>query len=256
MNTEKSVGLVLGGGGARGFFHAGVIKAIQELKIKISHISGTSIGAILGAMLAANPQIDMESVSEELDYFKILKAMAFGSDNSNTRGIESILKIYIPQNDFSELKIPLSFNATDINKRKEIIFDKGPLFPALLATIAVPGVFPPVLIDEKYLVDGGVINNVPVSLVQNTEELIVSDITGPIKNVDDKTLALEVLYSSVAFMQYHIGQEEIKKIDGKQITYLNLDDREIFIFDFRKENYMKLMDMGYRAMMEKYKKML
>ena len=254
MFSKKSVGLVLGGGGARGFFHVGVIKAIQELGIKIDRISGTSIGAIIGAMFATNPQIGLENIASELDYFKIIKAMAFGTDNSSTRGIESILKIYIPSNDFSELKIPLSFNATDINKKEEIIFDRGLLFPGLLATIAVPGVFPPVLVENKYLVDGGVINNVPVSLVGETTDLIISDITGPIKNVDDKTLPLEVLYSSVAFMQYHIGQNEIKDVKNKKITYLHLKDDEIFIFDFNKENYMKLIDLGYKTMMEKYKK--
>jgi NTE family protein len=251
---KKSVGLVLGGGGARGFFHVGVIKAIQELGITIDKISGTSIGAIIGAMYAANPQIDLENIAFELDYFKIIKAMAFGTDSSNTRGIESILKIYIPSTDFSELKIPFSFNATDINQKKEIIFDQGQLFPGLLATIAVPGVFPPVMIDDKYLMDGGVINNIPVSLIRDTDELIVSDITGPIKMVDNRTLALDVLYSSVAFMQYHIGQKEIKDVKNQKITYLHLNDDEIFILDFRKENYMKLIDLGYKTMMEKYRK--
>lgn len=254
MTDEKSVGLVLGGGGARGFFHVGVIKAIQELGIKIDRVSGTSIGAIVGAMFATNPQIDLENIASELDYFKIIKAMAFGTDNGNTRGVESILKIYIPVNDFSELKIPFSFNATDINQKEEVIFNHGQLFPGLLATIAVPGVFPPVMIDDKYLMDGGVINNIPISLIKDTDELIVSDITGPIKKVDNKSPALDVLYSSVAFMQYHIGQSEIKDVKNKIITYLHLNDDEIFIFDFKKENYMKLIDLGYKTMMEKYKK--
>ncbi len=70
---------------------------------------------------------------------------------------------------FQELKIPFCFNASDINQRKEVISNQGSLFPGLLAAIAVSGVFPPVKINEKYLVDGGVINNLPVSLIKDTK---------------------------------------------------------------------------------------
>lgn len=252
FSKHSSVGLVLGGGGARGFFHVGVIKAIQKLGIKISKVSGTSIGAVVGVLYATNPQIDMENLASELDYFTIIKTMAFKTRESSTLGVEALLRSYVPQTDFSELKIPFVFNAVDINKKREVVFDSGELFPGLLATIAIPGIFPPVEVDGKFLVDGGVINNVPISLIKDTDELIVSDITGPIKEVSNKSLAIDVLYSSVALMQHHIAQEEIKKAKTQKIDYLNLDDDEIFILDFRKENYMKLIDRGYEAMMDSY----
>jgi len=248
--TKNTVGLVLGGGGARGFFHVGVIKAIQELGIKIDKISGTSIGAVIGALYAANPQIDLEKLANELDFFRIIKIMTFGTKNSSHRGIEPLLKSYVAAANFKDLKIPFCFNATDINQKEEVIFDQGPLFPGLLAAIAVPGVFSPVLIDKRYLIDGGVINNVPVSLVKNTEKLIVVDITGPIKKVNHATSAVDVLYSSIALMQLHISQEKIKKVTTQKITYLSLDDNQTFIFDFRKKNYQTLIDLGYQAMMK------
>ncbi|MDP4009976.1 MAG: patatin-like phospholipase family protein [Candidatus Shapirobacteria bacterium] len=249
--NKKSIGLVLGGGGARGFFHIGVIKAIQELKIKIDKISGTSIGAVVGAMYAINPQIDLEKVIAELDYFAIIKTMAFGTKESSTHGVESLLRKYVSVEKFSDLKIPFCFNATDINQKKEVIFSHGSLFPGLLAAISIPGAFSPVKIGERFLVDGGVTNNIPISLIKDTTDLIVSDITGPIKKVDDKISALDVLYSSVALMQFNKGQEEIKKAKKQKITYLNLDDDQVFIFDFRKSNYQKLIELGYQAMMKK-----
>ncbi len=121
---------------------------------------------------------------------------------------------------FQELKIPFCFNASDINQRKEVISNQCSLFPGLLAAIAVPGVFPPVKINEKYLVDGGVINNLPVSLIKDTKELIITDITGPIKKMDYKTLITDVLYSSVSLMQLRIGEEEMKKAKTQKIIYL------------------------------------
>lgn len=252
LSIKKNIGLVLGGGGARGFFHVGVIKAIQELGIKIDKITGTSIGAIIGTIYAANPQIDLEKLVSELDYLKMLKTSAFGTGKSSTRGIEPLLKSFIPVTDFSQLKIPFSFNTTDINQKEEVIFNQGDLFPGLLAAISIPGVFPPVKIGERYLIDGGVINNLPVPLIKDTNNIIVSDITGPIKKIDNNASAPDVLYSSVAFMQLRIGQEEIKKLKNQKITYLNLADNDIFILDFRKRNYQKLIDLGYQAMMDSH----
>lgn len=240
----------MGGGGARGFFHMGVIKAIQEKGIRIDKIAGTSIGAVVGAMYAANPQINFEKITAEFDYLKIIKAMAFGVTDGSSRGAASLAKSLIPATDFSDLKIPLCFNATDINQRKEVVFCRGPLFPAMAAAIAIPGVLAAEKIGDKYLVDGGVLNNVPVSLNNKVKRLIVSDITGPIKRIDDKTTGIDMLYGSIALMQYHTGQEEIKKLRFQTITYLHLKDDDTFILDFRKKNYQKLIDLGYRAMME------
>jgi predicted acylesterase/phospholipase RssA len=247
---KRGTGLVLGGGGARGFFHMGVIKAIQEMGIKIDKISGTSIGAVVGAIYAANPEVNFEDIVAGLDFFKIIKAIAAKPKDGSTHGMEVLLKSYITATDFSELVIPFSFNATDVNAKKEVVFNRGKLFPGLTAAVSIPGVFPPVKVDDKYLMDGGVINNVPVSLNTSTRKLIISDITGPLKQVDEKTSAINMLYGAVALMQYHTGQEEIKKLRFQKVTYLHLRDNNTFILDFRKKNYRELMDLGYRAMRE------
>lgn len=246
---RKSVGLVLSGGGARGFFHMGVIKALQELNIKIDYISGTSIGAVVGAIYAANPQVDFEKISREIDFFKVSKTFLLATTNNNKNSIENFFKIYLKADNFLDLKIPLVFNATDINRKKEIVFNKGKLFPALVASVSIPGVFPPVEIDDHFLVDGGVINNVPISLLPPVSKIIVSDITGPIKKINEKTSQANVLYSSVALMQQIISLQKINFFKRNKIVYLHMNENKTFILDFRKKNYQKLIDLGYETLM-------
>lgn len=245
---RKTTGLVLGGGGARGFFHMGVIKAIQELGIEISQISGTSIGAVIGAIYAANPGIDFEKVAREIDFLKLTQTLVLATQKKSNK-IEAFLKNYIKVENFNELKIPLIFNATDINQKEEIVFSRGKIFPGLLASVSIPGVFPPIEINKKHLVDGGVVNNVPVSLLKPVSRYIVSDITGPIKVIDDKTSGLDVLYSSIALMQQNNSFEKMKHINKQKIVYLPLNDHKVFVLDFRKKNYQSLIDLGYQSMM-------
>jgi len=254
MFNKNKIGLVLGGGGARGFFHMGVIKAIQELGIEISEISGTSIGAIIGAIYAANPNFDFEKASDNLNFAKLIQAM---SSRVTTRDhgdkFEIFLKNFIGADEFSDLKIPLRINATDINNRKEIVFEKGNLFPGLIASISIPGVFSPVKYQDSFLVDGGMMNNVPISLIKNAKKIIVSDITGPIKKITEKSLSTDILYSSVALLQQSISLEKAKSLKHRKIIYLDLEDDNTFILDFRKKNYQTLINLGYKTAMEKLK---
>lgn len=248
---KKKTGLVLGGGGARGFFHIGVIKGLQELKIKIDEIAGTSIGAVIGAMLAEDPNLDFEKMTREVDFLSVVQMMVWGNGKNNTEEVKKYLKKFIGAERFEDLKIKLKFNATDINNQEEVIFETGDLFPGLIASISVPGIFTPVKYQEKYLVDGGVINNVPVSLIEEPSKLIVSDITGPFWEINESSPRVDVLYSSIALMQRKNYLEQIKLLKAKNMVYLYLKDNETFIMDFRKQNWQKLIETGYQAVMAK-----
>lgn len=248
---KKSIGLVLGGGGVRGFFHMGVIKALQELNVKVDKISGTSIGAVVGAIYAADPNVDFEKIIKEIDYIKLTKMIITSGRDGFGAVVENFLKNYIKVENFSDLKIPLVFNAADINQKQEVIFNKGNIFPGLVASLSIPGVFPPTKINDQFLVDGGIVNNVPITLLKPSSEIIISDITGPIKEINSKTIAVDVLYSSFAFMQQNISLQKNNNFKTKKIIYLKLEDNETFILDFRKKNYQQLIDLGYRSMMEK-----
>lgn len=248
---NKKIGLVLGGGGVRGFFHLGVIKGIQDLGIEINEISGTSIGAVIGLIYAANPKNDFEKIAKELDFFELSQMMVLGMGLKNEKKMEDFLKKYIGINSFEELLITTRINATDINSRKEVVFDKGEIYPAVIASMSVPGVFPPFHYQEKFLVDGGISNNIPITLIKNSDRMIVSDISGPIKKVNEKSLGTDILYSSFATMQQNLSWEKAKKMKDKEIVKIILEDEKTFILDFRKKNYQYLFDLGYKSIMEK-----
>jgi len=248
---NNKIGLVLGGGGARGFFHLGLIKGIQELGIEINEISGTSIGAVVGLMFAANPKNDFEKVAKEMDFFDLSRAMVWGMGSKDKKDIEKFLRKYIEINTFEELKIKTRINATDINSREEVIFDKGEIYPAAIASISIPGVFPPFEYQNKFLIDGGISNNVPITLIEKSDRIIVSDISGPIKKINEKSLGADILYSAFAMMQQNLSWEKAKKLKGKEIVKIVLEDEETFILDFRKKNYQYLFELGYKSIMEK-----
>lgn len=251
----QKIGLVLSGGGARGFFHMGVIKGLQELGIKINEISGTSIGAVIGLMYAADPEIDFEKAINELEFFKLIKLMAFGIKTNPGNVLETILKNYIKADNFEELKIKMRFNASDMDNNREVVFEKGKIFPGLIGSISIPGIFPPLKYQDSFLVDGGVMNNIPITLIKDSNKILVSDITGPIKKNNEKILAADVLYSSIAMMQRNISFLKAKDLN-KKIVYLNLEDNKTFILDFRKKNYQYLIDLGYRSIIERKKEIL
>ena len=255
MFNRKKIGLVLGGGGARGFFHMGVIKGLQEMGVKISEISGTSIGAVVGLMYAADPKIDFEKVANELDFFKITQALVLQTNKKPNGILENFLKNYIKADDFDELKIKMRFNATDINENKEIVFEKGKIFPGIMASIAIPGVFSPLKYHDKYLVDGGVINNVPASLIKKSKKIIISDITFPMKEITENSPAITVLQATVISMQQSNSIERAKHLKNKQKIYLNSTANNSFVLDFRKKNYQYLIDLGYEMIMERRKEL-
>lgn len=256
---KTTIGLVLGGGGARGFFHIGVIKALQELNITISEISGTSIGALVGAIYAANPNVDLEKIAKELNFFKITKMIASHLDQSPISKLEDKLKEYITIDNFSEFKIPLTFNAVDINHRHEVVFNHGDILPGLIASISIPGVLSPVSYKDNFLVDGGILNNIPLVHLKNSNKFIISDISGPIKNIDNKTNKIDVFYASIAVMQRNnsLNSTQAQKIIKKsKPIFLTLTDNKTFILDFRKKNFQSLIDLGYKTTMNNKDKIL
>lgn len=256
---NKKTALVLSGGGSRGFYHVGVIKAIQELGIKIDIISGTSIGAIVGAMYASNPKINFDEVVKELDFFKIVKMFLSHIDKTPKSKLEDLLKKYITARDFKDFKIPLIFNAVDINNAKEVVFSKGSVFPEIFSSMSVPGVFPPLFYDGKYLVDGAVLNNLPIKHIENKySKIIVSDISTNI-TIDNKTNILGMLKALLSVAQKNNTLEnilELKSFKNKKIIVFTAKEDKLFFLDFRKSNYKKLIQSGYDDVMKRKNELL
>lgn len=177
---NMKIGLVLSGGGARGIAHLGVLKALSEKGVEISMISGCSAGAIVGAMFAAGYSPD--HIFELVVSTNTLRAMRpswsrWGLLHMN-RAEEVYLK-YIPHNCFERLKIPLIVNATDLHAGETVYFSSGELLKPVMASCSIPGLFEPVKLADRTLIDGGVLNNMPIEPLINKCDFIIGSHCNP-----------------------------------------------------------------------------
>ncbi len=157
--------LVLGGGGARGLAHIGAIRAVEEAGAKVRAVAGCSMGGIVGAFLAAgHDAASMEAVAEEIRYERLL---AFGDLGGivGGDGIARELGQRLPDR-FEDLGLPLLVTAVDVQEGALAVLNEGALVPALRATSALPGILSPVEHEGRYLVDGGLLNNLPTDLAR------------------------------------------------------------------------------------------
>ena len=162
LATGTGTGLVLGGGGARGFAHIGVYRALTELGVPIDAVAGASIGGIIGAGIATAPTPDalakmaVDGFSKVLDYTIPLVSMVKGA--LITKEINKVFKGV----DFEDLCLPFLCVSTNLTTSRQMVHDKGPVTVATRAGLAIPGVIPPVPSDGDLLVDGGVLDNLPI----------------------------------------------------------------------------------------------
>ena len=164
---KKKVGLALSGGAARGLAHIGVLKALKKNKIPIDFIAGTSSGAIVGAIYAAGMDPDiMEINAKKLGWFRFMKFPVHWSGILSTHEIEKFLIQNIGSKEIPDINIPFAAVATDLKSGKEVIITEGSAARAAATSSAFPGIFSAVLSDKSMLVDGGLINNLPVSVVK------------------------------------------------------------------------------------------
>lgn len=163
----KKIGLALGGGAVLGAAHIGVIRAIEEMDIKISYIAGTSIGAFVGALYAfGNSSKEIEEIFLKLSWMDISGIAIFESGLLSNAKLGKLLSENLKEKKIEESEIPFAAIATDISTGDKIVLDKGPLAKAVMASTCIPGVFSPVECDGKLLVDGGIVENIPIDTVK------------------------------------------------------------------------------------------
>ena len=168
VHKKTKIGLVLGGGGARGIGHIGALKAFEELGVTFDYVAGTSAGSIVGALYAfGKTAAEMESLVKNLKKRDIMKGSIPFIKPAKSERLENLLnEIFGDITVFSEMKIPLSVVCTDLKTGKEVDFDYGNVAKVVSASCSVPGVFTPVVYEGMHLVDGGLRNNVPVDVVK------------------------------------------------------------------------------------------
>ncbi len=201
---SKSVALVLSSGGARGVAHIGVIEGLLEEGYTISSIAGSSMGAVVGGVYAVGKLAEFKEWMSNLDKYQVFKLMDFTLNSQGfVRGerVFNEMKKFISDCNIEDLKIPLSIVATDITNKKEVIFKSGSLFKALRASAAIPSVLMPSLHEGNELVDGGVINPIPIDHVDKSsaDMVVVVDVNA---NVPYKIETIVPPKPSSAFAEY------------------------------------------------------
>ncbi len=175
-NTKKKVSLVLSGGGARGIAHIGVIEELEKQGYEIVSISGTSMGSLVGAVYSLGKMEEFKNwiyTMDKLDVFKFIDFTLSSQGLVKGDRVFNKIKEFIPDKNIEDLKINYSATATDITNKKEVVFTKGSIYEAVRASVAIPTVFTPVKMGNSLLVDGGIINNVPINHVKRSKNDIL-----------------------------------------------------------------------------------
>jgi NTE family protein len=185
------LGIAFGGGGARGAAHVGVLMELERLGIKPDLVTGTSIGGLVGAMVAAGtPVDDMAAFFEEVSFTHLYALPTSIPALSHNSKLKRIIKETIQSETFADLTLPLAVVTVDLVSRKEIILDEGDLLSAVLATMSIPVLLPPIERDGLVLIDGGILNNVPfdVARARGATYVIAIDLTNtaPFGTGDDE----------------------------------------------------------------------
>lgn len=162
MIRRPRLGLTLGGGGARGGAHVGVLRVLEEVGYEPDVVTGTSIGGVAAAFVAAGwSAARIEEVIRELDFGALLNFDRTGRGLIGNHALAAALKDYFGDADLRDLPRPVAVVAADLRRGERILLDRGPVVKALLATTSVPGAMPPIEWGDRLLVDGGIVSNVP-----------------------------------------------------------------------------------------------
>jgi NTE family protein len=221
-NKPYRVGLVLSGGGARGFAHIGILKALNEHGIYPDIISAVSAGSIVGSMYADGYKPDdIFDHFSEWDIYSILKFYRPGFGVLKAIGIRKTLNKYLSTNELAELKIPLIISATNFAKATTEYFTEGSIVDAVMASSAVPLVLKPYIINGNMYVDGGLMNNLPVDPLIDKCDFIIGVNVNPVnettqinsfRNYADRVLHLAIranVHSHIPKFNLYIEPEKL-----------------------------------------------
>jgi NTE family protein len=229
--VAKTRGIALGGGGARALAHLGILKLFESEAIRFDYVSGASFGAVIGALYARGDSIDqIESLIKkffgglESAFDPTLPVVSFFKGKKMRKMLKETFK------DLRIEELPLRFvtSAVDLQSGKEHVFDNGPIVEALIATMSLPGAFPPYFLGEKVLVDGGMVNNVPEDLIRERgADLVLGVNVSPLHEAVSLKLFEDRKSSGKSLFRYfwdNLKYPPILKIMGRTIT---LEGREI-----------------------------
>ncbi|WP_334056126.1 patatin-like phospholipase family protein [Polaribacter sp. P097] len=285
QQNQPKVGLVLSGGGAKGFSHIGVLKEIDKAGIHLDYIAGTSMGAIIGGLYAAGySAAQIEDIVINTDFMTLLRdkiprssetffEKEYGEKTVITlpvnkgkigfpRGIskgQNVLNLLLElfdsldgNQDFSKLPTPFFCIATDVENGNPVILESGSLPIALRASGSFPSLLNPVEVGDKLLVDGGIANNFPVSIMKDKgiDIVIGVDVEGKLFEKDKINSVVALLNQIVSYQMYNKSDEEIKKLD----VYIHPEIYEYSVVDFeRKEEILEKGEIAAKKYIKVFK---
>jgi len=232
MKNKTKISLVLGSGGARGYAHIGVIEELLKHDYEIKSISGSSMGALIGALYACGKLEVFKEWVLALDLLDVAKLVDFsftGTGIIQGDKIFQVIEEMIGDVMIEDLPIPFTAVATDLIKQKEVWIQNGRLIDAIRASIAIPTVFTPKKIRERYLIDGGVLNPLPIAPT-------VSDDT-------DMTIAVNLSAKVSKDYKLHIPTREREKESGMQEIFFEMAQKAEQLFAREKKRTFDKMDM-------------
>ncbi len=203
---RPKIGLALGSGGARGFAHLGAIKVLKEAGIPIDFIAGSSMGAMVGCFYGAGLDIDrLYKLSKAfrrkyyLDF--TVPKMGFVAG----KRVKELIRIFTHGKNLEELDIPVNVVATDLMTGEKVVFNKGPIAEAVRASISIPGIFVPEKLNGRLLVDGGVVDRIPVSVAKEMgADIVIAIDVSHVKTNAEITSIYDVIMQSLDIMQMEL----------------------------------------------------
>ncbi|WP_445488445.1 patatin-like phospholipase family protein [Niallia sp. 03133] len=234
------IGLALGSGGARGFAHIGVIKVLREADIPIDYIAGSSIGAIVASLYGAG--LDVERLYDLSKFFKrkffldfTVPRMGFIAGNK----VKELIRLFTFGKNIEDLDIPVAIVAADLLSGEKVVFTEGPIAEAVRASISIPGIFVPEKIKGRLLVDGGVIDRIPVSVVKDMgADLIIGVDVANVKITTEITSIYDVIMRSLDIMQMEL-------VNNREIASDCMIRPQVEIFNSKAfTNLKKIIELG------------
>ena len=283
--TRPKIGLVLGGGGAKGAAHIGVLKVLEEQKIPVDYIGGTSMGAIVAALYASGLTAnELEKVITAIDWKDVFSGDPDRRDIDYRRKVEDFDhltrlsvgikdgKVVMPKglikdqkvnvlfetlmlhtsgiDDFDKLPIPYRAVAADLETGEMVVLKGGRLADAARASMSVPGAFPPIELNGRLLIDGGIVRNLPIDIVREmgADIIICVDVDKPMATRKDLSGSFSILNQMIDIMMKKNVRDQVKTL-GPQDVYMNPELGELGSADFDKAA--EIANLGEKAAREK-----
>lgn len=236
------IGIALSGGGSRGIAHIGVLKALEEMGVEISVISGTSAGSIVASLYAygLKPDQIFEQV-RHLSLFKSVRPAWSWAGLLTMDGLKELIIKNIPENNFSALKIPLTIAATEIRKGEITYFASGDLATAVVSSCSIPVVFNPVTLNGGVYVDGGLLDNLPARCIRNQCDFLIGSHCNEISPEFDPKNLKKVIERSL-LIAISANTRMSKELCDISIAPPNMD--RFTVFDIEKAQ--EIFDQGYQ----------